>query len=199
MVQHRVCAYGRNMTPGTRTLTVPEVWHDRSRSGDAIVVGYAGGPGSRAAIERAGRRAGATGSVFVVCAYRLPPSRLGSPYYEQRLQRQRSEAVCLLSELFGRRSQLPKTEYVPELIGGMPADAILRVAVTRGAAAVLVGESRSRLGRLIGVPRKLRRATSIPVVTVSGSKPPGIAPADSTTPGAEPRLPAGRQSASRDN
>ncbi len=175
---------------------MPELWHDRSQAGDAIVVGYAGGPGSRAAVEAAGRRAGPTGSVFVVCAYRLPPTRLGSPYYEQRLELERGEAVRLLAELFGRRGQLPETEYVPELIGGDPADAILRVAVTRDAAAILVGESCSWRRRLIGVSRQLRRATRIPVCAVSGSTPPSLAPeglSDSSGKASTVRRPSPRQ------
>lgn len=139
-----------------------------------VVVGYDGTALGRAAVVEAGLRAGLTGCVFVVYAYRNPPGFLGSPYYERRLSTARATGQHALTNLLRDPGGLPVAEYVPELLGGPPADALMRVAAARSADEIVVGASHA--GRLRGVlgtvTRMLLRTAEVPVITIPESAPP---------------------------
>jgi len=130
----------------------------------AIVAGYDGSPLGQAAVVEAGLRAGETGCVFVVFAYHTPPGFLGWPYFDRRLRSARATGERALAELLTGRASLPNSEYIPELIAGAPADAIVRVAAARHAEAIVVGASQRR--RRGSVSRELERNADMPVITI---------------------------------
>lgn len=152
-----------------RSLKHPHGRHEPTR-GDTVVVGYDGSASARAAVSKAGRGAGEHGQVFVVHAYPEPPGYLGYPYYDHRLSNARRDGTTILSELLSeRRDELPQTDYVAELLGGPPAEAINNVAKARNADAILIGSHTTRRlrRRLRGsVSHKLERIANRPVLIV---------------------------------
>ena len=144
-----------------------------SRRRRTFVVGYDGSPAARAAVIQAARRGGDDGHVFVVYAYTAPPGYLGQPYYDRRLSEARRHGTTVLGALLGEhRDELPETDYVEELLGGPPAEAINNVAKARNAEAIVVGSSNtSRLRRRLcgSVPRTLVRIADRPVLITPAS------------------------------
>jgi len=113
--------------------------------------------------------------VFVVYAHPRPPKYLGAPYFGRRLTDTRGRGDTVLNELLGDRlSELPVTHYVPELIGGAPADAINDVACARDADEIVIGSSRAQrlTVPLVGVSHRLLRIANRPVVVVPSRSPP---------------------------
>lgn len=136
-----------------------------------IVAGFDGTPLGEAAVAEAALRAGPTGCVFVVCAYRTPPGFMGWPYFDRRLTDDRSAGREMLEHLWSRRNELPTAELIPELISGRPADAISRVAAARHAHAIVVGAGRARRFRTRPghVARQLQLTAHVPVIAVPPS------------------------------
>jgi len=144
------------------------------RPGRTVVVGYSGSRAAWAAVVEAARRAGEHGQVFVVYAHPRPPKYLGAPYFGRRLTDTQGRGRAALSELLGDRlGELPVTHYVPELIGGAPANAINDVARAREADEIVIGRSRARRLSmpLIGVSYRLLRIADRPVVVVPARSP----------------------------
>ena len=136
--------------------------------GCTVVAGYDGSSRGRAAVIAAGRRAGPSGRVFVVYAYRPPPAYLGSPYAQRRLTAARAAGRHALGGLLLDDEDLPRAQYVSELIAGNPASAIARVAAAQRADAIVVGASRPRR---VGfgsrsVSAALRRSVDVPVIVM---------------------------------
>jgi nucleotide-binding universal stress UspA family protein len=121
-----------------------------------------------AVIARAAVEAGPAGHVVVAHVYRLPHDSLGSPYFGQALRRARGHAEQAIAKLVEHERELPDCDYVIEMIGGTPADALAGLAVTRRARAIVVAKRWK--GRpstaLRSVSRSLARRTSIPVIAV---------------------------------
>lgn len=108
--------------------------------------------------------------MFVVYAYNSPAGYLGQPYYDQRLIEARRRGTTALTELLrDPRAGLPRTDYVEELLGGPPAEAINNVARARNADAILIGAPTVRgLRRRIrgSVSHKLGQIANRPVLVV---------------------------------
>ena len=155
---------------GLRASETTDVMAQESRAAASCVVvaGYDGTPLGRSAVFEAGIQAGPGGRVFVVYAYRPPPSYLGSPDSDRRLGPALARGTTALAELLDDPASLPPSEYVPELLAGPPAVAIARVADARHAAAILVGASRRRgvIPMRRGVLRTLLRTARVPVMTI---------------------------------
>ena len=95
------------------------------------------------------------------------PKYLGVPYFGRRLTDTQGQGRTVLNELLGDRlGELPVTHYVPELIGGAPADAINDVACVRDADEIVIGSSGARRLSvpLLGVSHRLLRIADRPVV-----------------------------------
>lgn len=133
-----------------------------------IVVGYDGSESARAAVDYAGRRAGADGTVFVVTAYGPPPDWLGHREYDRIVAQHRAHGNDLLESLMGVRDWLPPADYELELLEGPAAEALERVADTRGADEIVVGSrGRGRVrGALGSVSHALLRDARRPVVVM---------------------------------
>jgi nucleotide-binding universal stress UspA family protein len=133
----------------------------------AIVAGYDGTALGRKVVVEAGLRAWPTGCVFVVYAYRSPPGYVGSPYSERRVSAARAEGRRALEDLFADH-RLPDVEYIPELISGRSMEAIARVAVARGAAAIVVGARHTARARtmLNAVSRQRLLGPAVPVIVI---------------------------------
>jgi nucleotide-binding universal stress UspA family protein len=145
------------------------------RPGRTVVVGYNGSRAAYAAVVEAARRAGEHGQVFVVYAHPRPPKYLGAPYFGRRLTDTQNRGRTALNQLLGDKlSELPATHYVPELIGGAPADAINDVACTRDADEIVIGSSGARRLSLpkVGVSHRLLRIADRPVIVVPARSPP---------------------------
>ena len=139
-----------------------------------VVVGYDSTALGRAAVVEAGLRAGLTGCVFVVYAYRNPPGFLGSPLLRATAEHRSSHRPACPHQPPQGPWRLAGRQYVPELLGGPPADALMRVAAARSADEIVVGARHA--GRLRGVlgtvTRTLLRTAEVPVITIPESAPP---------------------------
>jgi nucleotide-binding universal stress UspA family protein len=113
---------------------------ESSGAGQTVIVGYDGSDASRAALELAGRHAGAGGFVVVVHAYDLPADFLGAPNFDDLLIKRQAHGQSLLDALpLMGADALRETRYETELIGGPPAQAIAYVARARNADEIIVG------------------------------------------------------------
>ncbi len=133
-----------------------------------IVVGYDGSDAARAALMFAARQAGASGRVFIVHAYELPPDFLGSPYHDRLLSERRDRGEAWLRELPLDDHALAGPQYHTELIGGPPAEAIADVARARNADQIVVGaRGLGRVRALLGsVSHELLHIADRPVVVI---------------------------------
>jgi nucleotide-binding universal stress UspA family protein len=134
-----------------------------------VVVGYDGSARSRAAVERAVEAAGDDGPVFVVHAYAQPHSWLGRPNYQERLDAALDDAKATIRELRDDSGgPLARVAWVPEIIGGDPAQAIADVAAARHVDEIVVGSRKLGLTRVHGgVAEALLRTTDVPVTVMS--------------------------------
>lgn len=111
-----------------------------------LVVGYDGSHAARKALDYAASRVNG-GKLFVVTAVVPPPEWMGSPGWQKIVDEHHKRGGELLQEAV---EQLPETvDYSTELLEGPAADAIVSVADTRQADAIVVG-SRG-LGRVRAV------------------------------------------------
>ena len=127
-----------------------------------IVVGYDGSTAARGALAWALEHAGPEGKVVVVHAFEPPHDWSGHPSYDRILHEHRARGQALLDEL-------PEDSRIEqELLGGRPADAIARVALTHHAEEIAVGSRgfgplRAALG---SVSHELLHRADRPVVVV---------------------------------
>ena len=142
---------------------------DSAESAHRVVVGYDGSEPSREAVRYAMRRAGPSGRIVLVYAFELPPSFLGTPYYEHHLEQHQRHGRAVLDEI--RRSDDPEFAGVPfedELIGGAPAEKLVEVAQVHNADEIAVGShGHGGLRAMIGsVAHGLLHLADRPVVVI---------------------------------
>lgn len=136
-----------------------------------IVAGFDGTATGEAAVAEAALTVGPSGSVFVVYAYRTPPSIFGGTIFDSGVSKARLAGRRVLDDLWHKRDELPAAEFIPELIAGPPADAIRRVASARHAEAIVVGAGHGRrFGVRRSVARQLQRTVGVPVIVVPASR-----------------------------
>lgn len=133
-----------------------------------IVVGYDGSPTSRAAVDHAARQAGRLGKVYVVHSYRPPADWLGVPNYQRVLDDHRARGMATLDALMMTDDPLLETNFETELLDSPAAEAITKVAETRGADEIVIGSRghgrvRSALG---SVSWEVLHRASVPVVVI---------------------------------
>ena len=101
-----------------------------------IVVGYDGSAEARAALAYARERANG-GKIFIVTAAPAVPDLFGSPLYQHYLDAAQTNARRLLDQA---AAQMPReVNFETELLDGPPAEAIVNVADTRDADAIVIG------------------------------------------------------------
>jgi nucleotide-binding universal stress UspA family protein len=140
-----------------------------AESAPCVVVGYDGSEPSREAVRYAIRRAGPSGRIVVVYAFELPPSFLGTPYYERHLEKHELHGRAVLYEIL--RSDEPEfagVSFEDELVGGAPDEKLLEVAKVHNADEIAVGSHghgglRARIG---SVAHGLLHLADRPVVVI---------------------------------
>lgn len=137
--------------------------------GRVIVVGYDGSPSARAAVEMAAMHAGPDGKLYIVHAYDPPSDSLGYPYYQRALEDHEKQGQAVLDELVAGNEALGGTNYVTELLGESPVDAIANVARARHADEIVVGShGHSKLRRALGsTSHDLLHREDLPPVVVT--------------------------------
>jgi nucleotide-binding universal stress UspA family protein len=141
--------------------------------GHVIVVGYDGSPSARAAVDIAAMHAGADGKLYIVHAYEPVSDALGYPYYQRELQAHEERGQAVLDELTENNETLAKTNYVTELLGEEPVDAIANVARARHADEIVVGShghSKLRQAALGGTSHDLLHRDDLPPVVVTSPR-----------------------------
>jgi nucleotide-binding universal stress UspA family protein len=101
-----------------------------------LVTGYDGSDSSRAALAYAAERAG-DGKLFAVVATEPLPAYLGNPYAQQFIDQADGHAHELELEI-GEQVP-PDLDYEVEILGGPPAEVIVRVAQVREADEIVIG------------------------------------------------------------
>ena len=141
--------------------------------GRVIVVGYDGSPSARAAVEMAAMHAGPDGKLYIVHAYEPVSESLGYPYNQRQLEKHEERGQAVLDELTENNEALSKTNYVTELLGEEPVDAIANVARARHADEIVVGShghSKLREAALGGTSHDLLHRDDLPPVVVTTSR-----------------------------
>jgi nucleotide-binding universal stress UspA family protein len=136
-----------------------------------LVVGYDGSELAQAALTLAAQRAGATGKVFIVHAYELPPDFLGSPNFEHMLSERKNHGRAVLDAIpLTGNDTLLDVDYETELVGGPPAQAIADVARVRDADEIIVGaRGLGRVRSLLGsISHELLHISDRPVLVIPG-------------------------------
>ena len=133
-----------------------------------IVAGYDGSPAARAAVEHALDRLAPDATLVVVHAYDVPPGFIGASYDKHMLERAASEAAAIMAGLEADCPRLREVDYEPDIIPGAPADAIVRVAKTRGAGEIVMGtRGVGRVRGLLGsVAHDVLHRAPCPVVVI---------------------------------
>ena len=131
-----------------------------------IVVGYDGSEESRHAVAVAAARAGPEGTVIPVHVTVAASSWLGASYYEPVVEEVYTTAEARLAEIDEIDTGTANVE--PELIEGDPAEALIRIAESRGATEIVVGSrGRGRFRSILGsVSHELLERADRPVVIV---------------------------------
>jgi nucleotide-binding universal stress UspA family protein len=142
---------------------------DSAESAPCVVVGYDGSEPSREAVRYAMRRAGTSGRIVLVYAFELPPSFLGTPYYEHHLEQHELHGRAVLDEIL--RSDKPEfagVSFEDELVGGAPDEKLVEVAKVHNADEIAVGShGHGRLRARIGsVAHGLLHLADRPVVVI---------------------------------
>ena len=115
----------------------PRRFENAHTSAPIIVVGYDGSEESRMALTVAAERAGPDGTVVPVHVTIAASNWLGASAYEPVVEHAYQAAHERLAEIKDIDTGLAHVE--PELIEGEPAEALLRVARSRGAREIVVG------------------------------------------------------------
>jgi nucleotide-binding universal stress UspA family protein len=133
-----------------------------------VVVGYDGSPASRAAVVQAVHRAGPSGCVYVVHAYRVPADYWGTGYYQEALDQVARQGRELMERLPHEIEVLADVEWYPEIVGALPAKAIADIAATREADEIIVGSrGYGRARALLGsVSHELIHLAHCPVTVI---------------------------------
>jgi nucleotide-binding universal stress UspA family protein len=131
-----------------------------------IVVGYDGSEESRMALAVAAERAGPEGTIVPVHVTLAASSWLGASYYAPAVEDAYQAAKKRLAEIGEIDTGSATVE--PQLIEGEPAEALLRVARTRGAREIVVGSrGLGRFRSILGsVSHTLLERSDRPVVIV---------------------------------
>lgn len=131
-----------------------------------IVVGYDGSEESRHAVAVAAERAGPEGTVIPVHVTIAASSWLGASYYEPVVDEAYMAAEARLAEI--DEIDTGDANVEPELIEGDPAEALMRIAESRGATEIVVGSrGRGRFRSIFGsVSHELLERADRPVVIV---------------------------------
>jgi nucleotide-binding universal stress UspA family protein len=131
-----------------------------------IVVGFDGSEESRRAVEVAAERAGPDGTVIPVHVTIAASNWLGASSYEPVVEQAYEQAQRVLDEIDDVETGDATVE--PELIEGDPAEALLRVAQSRGAREIVIGSrGLGRFRSLVGsTSRALLERADRPVVVV---------------------------------
>ena len=142
---------------------------DSAESAPCVVVGYDGSEPSREAVRYAMRRAGPSGRIVLVYAFELPPSFLGTPYYEHHLEQHELHGRAVLDELL--RSHEPEfagASFEDELVGGSAAEKLVEGAQVHDADEIAVGShGHGGLRAMIGsVAQRLLHLADRPVVVI---------------------------------
>jgi nucleotide-binding universal stress UspA family protein len=132
-------------------------------------VGYDGSEPSREAVRYATRRTGPSGRIVLVYAFELPPSFLGTPYYEHHLEQHELHGRAVLDEIL--RSDDPEfagVTFEDELVGGSPDEKLVEVVQVHNADEIAVGSHGHRgLRATIGsVAHRLLHLADRPVVVI---------------------------------
>jgi nucleotide-binding universal stress UspA family protein len=141
--------------------------------GPCIVVGYDGSEAAREAVAYAARRAGRQGKVHVVHCFGPPPDWLGAPNYQRMLDDHQGRGKAILDALVLEGGDaLVDVDYELELLGGHPAEAIVKVAETRDADEIVIGSRGfGRLRAALGsVSHEVLHLADRPVVVVPHGK-----------------------------
>ena len=104
-----------------------------------IVVGYDGSDASRMAVEYAIDRVAPDGRLILVHAFHVPAEYIGVPYYDDMLAHAADRAASVVDEREASCPRLHDLRYEPDVIAGMPAEVICRVAHHRGASEIVLG------------------------------------------------------------
>jgi nucleotide-binding universal stress UspA family protein len=147
------------------TMPAPKL-ADPAHDAPVIVVGYDGSDESRLALAVAAERAGPAGTVIPVHVTIAASSWLGASAYEPIVEQAYEAANAVLDDIDAIDTGSAKVE--PELIEGDPAEALLRVAQSRGAREIVVGSrGRGRFRAILGsVSHALLERADRPVVIV---------------------------------
>lgn len=131
-----------------------------------IVVGYDGSDESRLAVAIAIERAGPEGTVIPLHVTDPSSDWLGTPYTDRNAEANYRTAQALLADI--DQIITGSTSVKPETIEGDPADALLRVAQSRGATEIVVGaRARGRFRSILGsVSQHLLERSDRPIVIV---------------------------------
>jgi nucleotide-binding universal stress UspA family protein len=131
-----------------------------------IVVGYDGSEESRHAVAVAAERAGPEGTVIPLHVTATASSWLGAPYYEREVIASYHAAQAMLAEIDEIDTGPAIVE--PELVEGDPAEALMRIAESRGASEIVVGSrGRGRFRSILGsVSHALLERADRPVLIV---------------------------------
>jgi nucleotide-binding universal stress UspA family protein len=134
--------------------------------GAVVVAGYDGSQESRMALAVAAQRAGPHGTVVPVHVVQRASDWLGTPYYDREVEAEHHAGHALLREIDDLDTG--STTVEPELIEGEPAEALLRIAQSRGAREIVVGSrGLGRLRAILGsVSHALLQQADRPVVIV---------------------------------
>lgn len=104
-----------------------------------VVVGYDASPAAHAAVDHAVHRAGPDGKVIVVHSYKVPDDWLGSPYFDQLLDKALGRAEDEIKDLERDCPSLASIDYESDVLPGTPGEAICRVAKHRRADEIVIG------------------------------------------------------------
>jgi nucleotide-binding universal stress UspA family protein len=147
-------------------VTFPASAGTAAADGALVVVGYDGSEESRMALAVAVQRAGPHGTVVPVHVVASASDWLGAPYYDRDVEAAHQTAQALLGEIDDLDTGSIAVE--PEVIEGEPAEALLRIARSRGAHEIVVGSrGLGRFRTMLGsVSRSLLQRADRPVVIV---------------------------------
>jgi nucleotide-binding universal stress UspA family protein len=130
-----------------------------------LVVGFDGSEEACKALDYAASAVNG-GKLFVVTAVVPPPEWAGTPGWQQSIDEEHTRGTALLEDAVAR---LPDTvDYSTELLEGSAADAIVDVADTRRADAIVVGSrGLGRVRAVLGsVSHDLLHVSDVPVVVI---------------------------------
>ena len=139
---------------------------EAASQGAPIIVGYDGSPESKLALQVAAERAGPDDTVVPIHVTLPAPDWFGTSSYDPIVEQTHHAAKILLAEIDD--IDVGDATVQPDLIEGDPAEALMRVARSRGAREIIVGSrGRGRFRALLGsTSHALLERADRPVVIV---------------------------------